>query len=102
VFCDATNVYSAARSVADSTFTIYDQADPSKAIAFQASGITTGTTRTLTAPDASGTLVLTSNKLSALAATTSAELAGVISDETGSGALVFAAAPTFTGDVTFS
>jgi hypothetical protein len=39
-------------------------------------------------------LVVTTDKLSALAATTSAELAGVISDETGSGALVFATSPT--------
>lgn len=38
----------------------------------------------------------TSNKLSAFAATTSAELAGVISDETGSGALVFGTSPTLT------
>jgi len=36
-------------------------------------------------------------KLSYFAATTSAELAGVISDETGTGALVFAGSPTFTG-----
>lgn len=36
---------------------------------------------------------LTSNPLSQFAATTSAQLAGVISDETGSGALVFATAP---------
>jgi hypothetical protein len=36
----------------------------------------------------------TSNKLSDFAATSSAELAGVISDETGSGALVFANTPT--------
>jgi hypothetical protein len=42
----------------------------------------------------SKTLVVTTDKLSALAATTSAELAGVISDETGSGALVFASTPT--------
>lgn len=41
-----------------------------------------------------GTVATTSNKLSAFAATTSAELAGVISDETGSGALVFANTPT--------
>jgi len=34
------------------------------------------------------------DKLSAFAATTSAELAGVISDETGSGSLVFATSPT--------
>jgi len=45
----------------------------------------------------SKTLVVTTDKLSALAATTSAELAGVISDETGSGALVFANTPTING-----
>lgn len=50
--------------------------------------------QTLTLPDASGTVALTADKLSAFAATTSAELAGVISDETGSGALVFASSPT--------
>ena len=37
---------------------------------------------------------ITSGKLSQFAATTSAELAGVISDETGSGALVFGTSPT--------
>jgi hypothetical protein len=50
--------------------------------------------RTITLPDATGTVALTNNKLDAFAATTSAELAGVISDETGSGALVFANTPT--------
>lgn len=39
---------------------------------------------------------LTTDKLSAFAATTSAELAGVISDETGTGALVFSDYPTLT------
>jgi hypothetical protein len=39
-------------------------------------------------------LLVTTDKLTAHAATTSAELAGVISDETGSGALVFATSPT--------
>jgi len=42
----------------------------------------------------SKTLVVTTDKISVLAATTSAELAGVISDETGSGALVFGTTPT--------
>lgn len=51
---------------------------------------------TLTVPTGGGTVVLTSNNLSVLAATTSAQLAGVISDETGSGALVFATSPTLT------
>ena len=50
--------------------------------------------RTITLPDASGTVALTNNKLDAFAATTSAELASVISDETGTGALVFANTPT--------
>ena len=50
--------------------------------------------RTITLPDATGTVALTNNKLSAFAATTSSELASVISDETGTGALVFANTPT--------
>jgi hypothetical protein len=43
---------------------------------------------------AGGGDALTTNPLSQFAATTSAQLAGVISDETGSGALVFANSPT--------
>jgi hypothetical protein len=50
--------------------------------------------RTITLPNATGTVALTENKLSTFAATSSSELAGVISDETGSGALVFANTPT--------
>lgn len=49
---------------------------------------------TITLPAATGTVALTNNKLSAFAATTSTELAGVISDETGTGSLVFATSPT--------
>lgn len=45
---------------------------------------------------------LTSGKLSQFAATTSAELAGVVSDETGSGALVFATGPTFATSINTS
>jgi hypothetical protein len=43
---------------------------------------------------ANGDLAVTANKLSAFAATTSAELAGVISNETGTGSLVFGTSPT--------
>ena len=50
--------------------------------------------RTITLPDATGTVALTANKLSVFAATTSSELLGVISDETGTGSLVFATSPT--------
>jgi len=49
---------------------------------------------------ANATLAITANKLNVFAATTSAELAGVISDETGSGALVFGTSPAFTTSVT--
>lgn len=61
--------------------------------AFGFTGTLTGTTA-ITFPTA-GTLATTSNTLGDFAATTSAQLAGVISDETGSGALVFATSPTF-------
>jgi hypothetical protein len=62
--------------------------------------------RTITFPDSTGTVALTSDititgssKLDAFAATTSAELAGVISDETGSGALVFGTSPVLTTSI---
>lgn len=54
------------------------------------------TNQFVTIPNASGTIALTNNVLSAFASTTSAELAGVISDETGSGSLVFGTSPTLT------
>jgi hypothetical protein len=62
--------------------------------AFTSLSSSSTTTLNGTTIPASKTLVVTTDKLSALAATTSAELAGVISDETGSGALVFASSPT--------
>jgi hypothetical protein len=43
----------------DNTFIIFDEGDNTKEIAFQASGITTGTTRTLTVQDVDGTIALT-------------------------------------------
>lgn len=48
----------------------------------------------VTFPSVTGTLAIIGNPLSQFAATTSAQLAGVISDETGSGSLVFATSPT--------
>jgi hypothetical protein len=63
-------------------------------------------TGTLTLPTSTGTVALTSDititgssKLSDFAATTSAELAGVISDETGTGALVLGTSPVLTTPV---
>ena len=45
------------------------------------------------------TFALTGGNLSQFALTTSAQLAGVLSDETGTGSAVFSASPTFTGTV---
>lgn len=56
----------------------------------------TGTDTSSVAFGAGGTVAYTANNLSVFAATTSAQLAGVISDETGSGSLVFATSPTIT------
>lgn len=56
----------------------------------------TGTDSSSVAFGAGGTVAYTANKLDAFAATSSAELAGVISDETGTGSLVFGTSPTFT------
>jgi hypothetical protein len=53
-----------------------------------------GTGTVITLPATTGTVALTSNKISDFASSTSSELAGKISDETGTGALVFANTPT--------
>ncbi len=59
-----------------------------------------GTLNTHTIQAGTSTFALYSNKLSVFAETTSAELATVISDETGTGVLVFGTAPTFTTSIT--
>lgn len=59
----------------------------------------TGTDSSSVAFGAGGTVAYTGGNLSQFAATTSAQLAGVISDETGTGALVFATSPTLTTPV---
>lgn len=46
---------------ADANWELYNSTDPTKEFKFDLSGISTGTTRTLTAPNASGTLALTSD-----------------------------------------
>jgi hypothetical protein len=83
----------------DANTTFQDNTDPTKQMQFELSSIAGGQTSVLTVPDADGTVALLGNKLSDFAATTSAELAGVISDETGSGALVFGTSPTLTTPV---
>ena len=65
-------------NIKDVNFTIQDDVDTTKRVQFQVSSVTTGTTRTLTIPDASGTIT-------ALGNTT-----------TGSGSIVLATSPTLT------
>ncbi|KKN71418.1 hypothetical protein LCGC14_0421400 [marine sediment metagenome] len=45
----------------DETWRVFDNGDPTKRVEFELSGLTTSTTRTLTIPDASGTIALTSD-----------------------------------------
>lgn len=62
----------------DTTFRIYDDGDPTKRIAFQASGIATSTTRTITVPNADVDLGnLTNNNISASAAIDYTKLAAL-------------------------
>ena len=62
----------------------------------------TGVTTVNGSSGAISNVALTTGKLSQFAATTSAELLGVVSDETGSGALVFAGSPALTGTPTIN
>ena len=57
-------------------------------------GVATATSINSTTIPSSKTIVVTTDKLNVLSATSSSELAGIISDETGTGALVFANTPT--------
>ncbi len=50
-------------SAADSEFILEDDVDPTKQTKFELGGITTGTTITLTVPDASGTLMVSGDAL---------------------------------------
>lgn len=82
-----------------SNFRIQDEADSTKQVSINTSAIATGTTRNITMPDEDVNLThmgKTNNPLSQFASTTSAQLGGIISDKTGSGAVVFGTSPTIT------
>jgi hypothetical protein len=55
---DSVSITGGSITIPDSTFALQDEVDDTKELNFQLSGITTGTTRTLTIPDASGTILL--------------------------------------------
>lgn len=112
------------KAVEDANLVIQDNLDGGKKFQFQASGITTGNTRVLTVPDFDGTIATlagtetltnktiagASNTLSVriasdvtglgtgvatfLATPSSANLIAAVTDETGTGALVFGTSPT--------
>lgn len=68
----------------DADFAIVDNGDQSKKLAFEVSGLPSGTT----------TWTVSANALTWLGTPSSANLATLVTDETGSGALVFANTPT--------
>lgn len=55
-----TITWTGSQTFRDNRFTMTDNTDTTKAFAFEASGITAGSTRTLTVPDSDGTLALQS------------------------------------------
>src|SRR3990167_7727311 len=67
---------------------------PSLAELVYVKGVTSAIQTQLNGKQATGSYALTTSSLVQFAATTSLELLGVISDETGSGSLVFATSPT--------
>lgn len=76
----------------DTAFRVQDNVDATKQLAFEASGITTATTRTLTVPDANGTMVLdTATQTLTNKSIVTTQLTGV---------LAAAQEPAHTGDVT--
>jgi len=76
------------------TQTLTNKTLTSPTLTTPALGVATATSVNGTTIPSSKTLVVTTDKLNVLASTSSSELAGIISDETGTGALVFANTPT--------
>jgi hypothetical protein len=91
-------------TITDSNLVVEDNADSTRKFRFEASSVSAGATRVLTVPDANMTLVgadtvqtltnKTINLTNNLFTATSAQLAAAVTDETGTGALVFATSPT--------
>lgn len=67
---------------ADGNWELYNSTDPTKELKFDLSGISASTTRTLTAPDASGTIALTSDLTGGVGGSTSTDNAIIRADST--------------------
>lgn len=78
--------------VSSAKFAIWSPSFGGERVVFDTSLLTSN--RTLTFPNSNGTIATTSLTLGDFAATTSAQLRGVLSDETGTGAAVFNDTPT--------
>jgi len=76
------------------TQTLTNKTLTSPTLTTPALGVATADSINGTSIPSTKTLVVTTDKLNVLASTSSSELAGIISDETGTGALVFANTPT--------
>jgi hypothetical protein len=81
---DLVDASAAIGAMPDNTFRVVDNTDPTKKLAFEVSGLPSGTT----------TWTVSANALTWLGTPSSANLATLVTDETGSGALVFANTPT--------
>lgn len=88
--------------VVDSGFTIVDDGDATKKIAFQASGITTGTTRTFTVPNYDATLATLAGTETLTNKTLTAPVINGTVTTTGLTLPAFTAGGTITGPVTIS
>lgn len=121
---DLVDANAAVGAMPDNTFRVVDNGDPTKKLAFEVSGVTTATTRTLTVPNASGTIALTSDLTSGyqpldadltswaaitrasgfdtfVATPSSANFASLLTDETGTaGTVPFQLTGTWTPGVT--
>lgn len=87
----------------DGPMRLRDGSDPTKVATLSMAGITAGTTRAFAFPDLAGTFALTANNLGVFASTTSAQLASVLSDESGTGGgFVRSTSPTIGGSPNIS
>lgn len=87
-------------TVLDTAFTLEDDGDVSKKMVFQLSGITTATTRTITVPDASGTLTL-NGAVQTISGAKTFNNATLIMAGSSSGTTTLEAAATASGIITF-